>query len=46
MIFMPCKDGINHNEIEDARANHPKAGCNVLLQVMLNVTSKAGSLRP
>ena len=39
MIFIPCKDGISHNEIEDARADHLAAGCNVLLQVML---SRAG----
>ncbi len=36
MIFVPCKDGISHNEIEDARADHLEAGCNVLLQAMLN----------
>jgi N-carbamoyl-L-amino-acid hydrolase len=35
MIFIPCKDGISHNEIEDARLDHLEAGCNVLLQVML-----------
>ncbi len=35
MIFIPCKDGISHNEIEDAKPEHVEAGCNVLLQVML-----------
>jgi len=35
MIFIPCKDGISHNEIEDAQPEHISAGCNVLLQVML-----------
>ena len=35
MIFIPCKDGISHNEIEDAKAEHIEAGCNVLLHVML-----------
>jgi len=35
MIFIPCKDGISHNEIEDAQPEHITAGCNVLLQVML-----------
>ncbi|OZI37646.1 Zn-dependent hydrolase [Bordetella genomosp. 10] len=39
MIFVPCKDGISHNEIEDAKPEHLEAGCNVLLQAML---SKAG----
>ncbi len=36
MIFVPCKDGISHNEIEDARADHLEAGCNVLLHAMLD----------
>ena len=35
MVFVPCKDGISHNEIEDAQPAHLEAGCNVLLQVML-----------
>jgi N-carbamoyl-L-amino-acid hydrolase len=35
MIFVPCKDGISHNEIEDAKAEHLEAGCNVLLHAML-----------
>jgi N-carbamoyl-L-amino-acid hydrolase len=35
MIFVPCKDGISHNEIEDARPDHLEAGCNVLLHAML-----------
>ena len=35
MIFVPCKDGISHNEIEDAKPEHIEAGCNVLLQAML-----------
>lgn len=35
MIFVPCKDGISHNEIEDAKPAHLAAGCNVLLHAML-----------
>ena len=35
MIFIPCKDGISHNEIEDAKPAHVTAGCNVLLHAML-----------
>lgn len=35
MIFIPCKDGISHNEIEDAAPEHITAGCNVLLHAML-----------
>jgi len=36
MIFVPCKDGISHNEIEDAQPGHLEAGCNVLLHAMLD----------
>ncbi len=35
MIFVPCKDGISHNEVEDARQDHIEAGGNVLLHAML-----------
>jgi N-carbamoyl-L-amino-acid hydrolase len=42
MIFVPCKDGISHNEIEDARADHLEAGCNVLLQAMLRAANPTG----
>jgi len=35
MIFVPCKDGISHNEIEDALPEHIAAGGNVLLHAML-----------
>jgi N-carbamoyl-L-amino-acid hydrolase len=35
MIFVPCKDGISHNEIEDAKPGDLAAGCNVLLHAML-----------
>jgi len=35
MIFIPCKDGISHNEIEDAKPEHIEAGRNVLPQAML-----------
>jgi len=35
MIFIPCKDGISHNEIEDALPEHLTAGANVLLHAML-----------
>jgi len=36
MIFVPCKDGISHNEIEDAKPEHIEAGGNVLLHAMLD----------
>ena len=35
MIFVPCEGGISHNEIENAKQEDLAAGCNVLLQVML-----------
>ncbi len=35
MIFVPCKDGISHNEVEDARPEHLAAGCQVLADAML-----------
>jgi N-carbamoyl-L-amino-acid hydrolase len=43
MIFVPCRDGISHNEIEDAEAEHLEAGCNVLLQAMLQSAGVAAS---
>lgn len=43
MIFIPCKDGISHNEIEDAQPAHIEAGCNVLLHAMLE---RAGVAAP
>ncbi len=35
MVFVPCKDGISHNEIEDAKPDELAAGCDVLLRAML-----------
>lgn len=35
MIFIPCKDGISHNEIEDTQPEQVTAGANVLLHAML-----------
>ena len=40
MIFVPCKEGVSHNELEDAKPEHLAAGCNVLLHAML---SRAGA---
>ncbi len=39
MIFIPCVDGISHNEIEDAKPEWVTAGANVTLQAVLD---KAG----
>ena len=41
MIFVPCKDGISHNEVEDARPEHLTAGCQVLLDAMLATAGRA-----
>lgn len=35
MIFIPCRDGISHNEIEDVEPQHVTAGANVLCQVVV-----------
>jgi len=35
MVFVPCEDGISHNEVENATPGDIAAGCNVLLQAML-----------
>jgi len=36
MIFVPCVDGISHNEVEDAKPDDLAAGCNVLLHAILD----------
>ncbi len=41
MIFVPCKDGISHNEVEDAQPAHLAAGCQVLLEAMLQAAGRA-----
>ena len=42
MIFVPCKGGLSHNELEDADPAHLEAGANVLMHCMLE---KAGIAR-
>jgi N-carbamoyl-L-amino-acid hydrolase len=42
MIFVPCKEGISHNELEDARPEHLEAGANVLLHAVL---ARAGAVQ-
>ncbi len=37
MIFVPCENGISHNEAENAKPEDLTAGCNVLLHAMLNM---------
>jgi beta-ureidopropionase / N-carbamoyl-L-amino-acid hydrolase len=36
MVFVPCVGGISHNEIEDAEPADLTAGCNVLLNAVLD----------
>ena len=40
MVFVPCVDGISHNEIEDAKPEDLTAGCNVLLNAVLDAAEK------
>jgi beta-ureidopropionase / N-carbamoyl-L-amino-acid hydrolase len=35
MIFVPCKDGVSHNELEDATQADCAAGANVLMHTVL-----------
>ena len=37
MIFVPCKNGVSHNEAEDVKSEDLEAGCNVLLHAMLKM---------
>jgi beta-ureidopropionase / N-carbamoyl-L-amino-acid hydrolase len=41
MIFVPCVGGISHNEIEDAKPDDLTAGCNVLLNALLETADAA-----
>ncbi|MCS5604233.1 MAG: M20/M25/M40 family metallo-hydrolase, partial [Alphaproteobacteria bacterium] len=42
MIFVPCKDGISHNEVESATQIDCAAGCNVLLHAIIDRANSAG----
>ena len=50
MVFVPCEDGISHNEIESATPEALEMGCNVLLHAMLamagGMPETSGSLHP
>ncbi len=35
MVFVPCEDGISHNEIENAKPEDLAAGCSVLMRAMV-----------
>ena len=40
MIFIPCEDGISHNEIEAATQADVAAGCDVLLNAMVALATR------
>ncbi|NTE56902.1 Zn-dependent hydrolase [Agrobacterium tumefaciens] len=39
MIFVPCRDGLSHNEAEHVEPEHSVAGCNMLLAAILQLPS-------
>jgi N-carbamoyl-L-amino-acid hydrolase len=41
MVFVPCKDGISHNELEDATQADCAAGTNVLMHTVLALAGVA-----
>ncbi|WP_166416604.1 Zn-dependent hydrolase [Cochlodiniinecator piscidefendens] len=40
MVFVPCRDGLSHNEAEWAEPEHLTAGCNVLLRAALELSAQ------
>jgi N-carbamoyl-L-amino-acid hydrolase len=42
MIFIPCKDGISHNEAESIRKEHAADGARVLAEVAYAIADSAG----
>jgi N-carbamoyl-L-amino-acid hydrolase len=42
MVFIPCKDGISHNEEESVEPPEVEAGANVLLQAVLELARAEG----
>lgn len=41
MIFIPCKDGVSHNEAERIEPEQAEAGANVLLRTVLELAERA-----
>lgn len=41
MIFIPCRDGISHNEAESAEKDHCAAAAQVLADVMLDLAGRS-----
>ena len=42
MLFIPCRDGISHNEIGSATPEHVMAGADVLLRAILEKAEDPG----
>ncbi len=40
MVFVPCRDGISHNEVEDATPDDLAAGCAVLFNAILDSAAR------
>lgn len=40
MVFVPCKDGLSHNEAEDAEPAHLEAGAKVLADVLVRLAGE------
>lgn len=39
MIFVPCRDGLSHNELEHVEPEHSIAGCQLLVAAVLDLCS-------
>jgi N-carbamoyl-L-amino-acid hydrolase len=44
MVFIPCENGISHNESENATPGDCEAGCNVLLHAVIRAANDTGDL--
>ena len=42
MVFVPCENGLSHNEAENATPEDLAAGCQVLLQAVVEVANRTG----
>jgi N-carbamoyl-L-amino-acid hydrolase len=42
MIFVPCENGLSHNEAESAEPAHLAAGANTLLRTLLTRAGRVG----
>jgi N-carbamoyl-L-amino-acid hydrolase len=42
MVFIPCRDGISHNEVEHAEPEHIAVGCDVLLRAVVEMAQQRG----